>query len=35
MKKDSPLFDKEKSFEVTFPFEVTIEVVKKLVKKRF
>ena len=33
MKKDSPLFDKEKSFEVTFPFEVTIEVVKKLVKK--
>ena len=33
MKKDSTLFDKERSFEVTFPFEVTIEIVKKLVKK--
>jgi len=34
MKRDSSLFDKEKSFEVKFPFTVTIDIVKKLVKKK-
>lgn len=33
MKKDSKLFEKETTFEVSFPFTVTIDVAKKLVKK--
>ncbi len=34
MKKDSSLFKEEKSFEVKFPFTVTVDIVKKLVKKK-
>ena len=34
MKKDSSLFKDEKSFEVEFPFTVTVDIVKKLVKKK-
>ena len=33
MKKDSILFDNEKSLEVTFPFTVTVDIVKKIDKK--
>ncbi|RZD41748.1 MAG: hypothetical protein CXT73_04410 [Methanobacteriota archaeon] len=33
MKKDSKLFEKETTFEVKFPFTVTIDIAKKLVKK--
>jgi ATP-dependent Lon protease len=33
MKPDSELFDKEKAIKVEFPFTVTIENVKKLIKK--
>jgi len=33
MKKDSKLFEKETTFEVTFPFTVTVDIAKKLVKK--
>ena len=33
MKPDSQLFEKEKSIEVAFPFTVTEEIVKKLIKK--
>ena len=33
MKPDSELFDKEKAMKVEFPFTVTIERVKKLIKK--
>ena len=33
MKKDSKLFEKETTLEVSFPFTVTIDIAKKLVKK--
>ena len=33
MKKDSTLFDNEKALEVKFPFTVTVDIVKKLIKK--
>ena len=33
MKKDSKLFEKETTFEVSFPFTVTVDIAKKLVKK--
>jgi len=33
MKKDSKLFEKETTIEVSFPFTVTIDIAKKLVKK--
>lgn len=33
MKPDSELFDKEKAMKVEFPFTVTVERVKKLIKK--
>jgi ATP-dependent Lon protease len=33
MKPDSELFKNEKSINVTFPFEVTPEIVRKLIKK--
>ena len=33
MKADSNLFDKEKSLKVEFPFEITREIVDKLIKK--
>jgi|UniRef100_A0A6C0IUP0 hypothetical protein len=33
MKSDSKLFEKETSFKVEFPFTVTVDIAKKLVKK--
>lgn len=33
MKKDSKLFEKETTFEVSFPFTVSVDIAKKLVKK--
>ena len=33
MKSDSKLFEKETTFKVEFPFTVTVDIAKKLVKK--